>query len=37
MGEIVERAHWLVSLLSGAWAMACELLFSRDERAETVM
>jgi len=33
MGEIVERAHWLALLLSGAWAMACELLFSRDERA----
>jgi hypothetical protein len=33
MGEIVDCAHWLPLLLSGAWAMACELLFSRDERA----
>jgi hypothetical protein len=33
MGEIVNCAYWLALLLSGAWAMACELLFSRDERA----
>jgi hypothetical protein len=36
MGEIVECAHWLALLLGGAWAMACELLFSRDLRAELV-
>ena len=37
MGEIIERAHWLALMLSGSWAMACELLFSRDEGAEMIM
>jgi hypothetical protein len=37
MGEIIERAHWPALLLSGAWAMACELMISRDLRVEMVM
>jgi hypothetical protein len=34
MGSVAECAHWLALVLSGAWAMACELLFSRDLSAE---